>query len=138
MANRNWCSGGKVYSMDVSPVMLNCTIQIGATGAVSSFTGSTVASVTRVSTGIYKIKLQAQTNFPKLLFAAGSAQSAAAALSGVGQVEIQNDPNTSAQTADGAELTIKALDFAGAVVDPVSGSALNILMLFNNSSVVVS
>jgi hypothetical protein len=135
MANRNWASGGKLYSMHVKPVMVDATIQIGATGAVSSYVGSTVASVVRVSTGIYKIKLQSQTNFSKLYFAAGSAQSPVSGLSGVSTIEIQHDPDTSAKISSGAELTIKALDAAGALVDPASGSALNIMAIFSDSSI---
>ena len=53
MANRNWASGGKLYSMHVNPAMITATIQIGATGAVSSFVGSAVQSVTKQSTGVY-------------------------------------------------------------------------------------
>ena len=74
MANRNWASGGKLYSMHVMPVMIDATILIGATGAVTSFVGSTIASVTRVSTGVYKIKAQSGTNFTKLFSAVGSMQ----------------------------------------------------------------
>jgi hypothetical protein len=137
MSNRNYASGGKIYSMHVKPVMVTSTIQIGATGAVSSYVGSMVQSVTRISTGIYKIKLQAQTNFPRLYFASGSAQSPSSGLSGVLGIEIQNAPNESAATITGAELTIKCLDAAGAVVNPASGSAINILAIFSDSSILI-
>ncbi len=135
MANRNWANGGKLFAMHVNMVMIDSTIVIGAAGAVSSFVGSTVSAVTRVSQGIYKIKLQNQTNFSKLYFANGSMQSPISGLSGISSIEIQNAPNVSAVISDGAELTIKVLDAAGAVADPASGSAINVLMLFSNSSV---
>jgi hypothetical protein len=137
MANRNWASGGKLYSMHVKPVMVDATIQIGAAGAVSSFVGSTVASAVEVSTGIYKIKLQSGTNFNKLYFAAGSAQSPSSGLSGVMAIEIQNAPNASIQLASGAELTVKCLDAAGALVEPASGSAINVMMICSDSSVLI-
>lgn len=58
MANRNWSSAGKIYSMHVSPVLIDCRIQIGASGAVTAFSGQTVKSVTRLTTGVYDIQLQ--------------------------------------------------------------------------------
>ena len=123
--------------MHVMPVMVTATIQIGATGAVSSFVGSMVQSVTRTGTGLYKIKLQAQTNFTRLYYAQGSMQSPASGLSGAPDVEIQNAPNTSVALTTGAELTVKTLSPAGALVDPASGSALNVMMILSNSSVTI-
>lgn len=137
MANRNWASGGKIYSMHVMPVIMNVTVQVGATGAVTSIVGSGIASVARASAGVYLITMQAQTNFNKLYFASGSLQSPPSGLSGVSTVEIQNAPNASVATAAGGQLTVKCLDAAGAVVDPASGSALNVLMLLSNSSVLI-
>lgn len=137
MANRNFPSGGKLYSMHVMPVFLNATVLIGSTGAVTSFVGSGIQSVVRSSTGIYKIKAQPQTNFSRLYFAAGSAQSPVSGLSGVSTVEIQNAPNVSVAISDGAELTFKCLDAAGAVVDPASGSSLNVFFILSNSSVTI-
>lgn len=137
MANRNWASGGKVYSMHVSPALITATAQIGASGAVTSFVGSAVSSVVRVSQGIYKITCQSQTNFPRLFSAQGSMQSPPAGLSGISTIEIQNAPNASVAIATGAELTVKTLDAAGALADPASGSALNVQMLLSNSSVII-
>ena len=137
MANRNWMSGGKLFSMHKDPVMLDCTIQIGATGAVSSFVGSAIQSVTRQGTGLYKITFQPQTNFARLLFAAGSCQSAPAALSGIDSVEIQNNPNASVSPISSPSLTIKTLNPAGSLVDPASGSAVSVIMIMGNSSVTI-
>jgi hypothetical protein len=58
MANRNFPNQGKLYSQHVMPIALDCTIQIGASGAVSSFAGLGVSSVTRLATGIYQILMQ--------------------------------------------------------------------------------
>lgn len=137
MANRNWASGGRIYSMHVSPVIINATAAIGASGAVSSIVGSGVLSITHVSTGLYRITCMPNTNFSRLYFAAGSMQSPASGLSGIMQVEIQNAPNTSVATAAGAILSVKCLDVTGALANPASGSSLNVLMLCSNSSVVI-
>lgn len=137
MANRNWASGGKLFSMHAMPVLITATAQIGASGAVSSYVGSAVESIVKVSTGIYKMKCQSQTDFSRLFFAAGSMQSASGSLSGVSTVEIQYNPNASVAISGGAELTVKCLDAAGALVNPASGSALNIMMIASNSSVII-
>lgn len=137
MANRNFASGGKLYSMHVMPVFIDCSITIGASGAVSSFVGSMVQSISRQSAGIYKITAQANTNFSKLYFAAGSAQSPVSGLSGILAIEIQNAPNASIATLSAMELTVKCLDAAGALADPASGSVINIMAIMSNSSVVL-
>ncbi len=133
MANRNWASGGKLYSMHVSPVMLDATISIGASGAVSSVVGSTIASASKISTGIYTIVFQ--DNYAGLYAAMGSMQSPSSGLSGVSTIEIQNAPAASVSASSSPSITVKCLDAAGAVVNPASGSALNVLMILSNSSV---
>lgn len=47
MANRNWASGGKIYSMHVSPVLLDCNFVVDntSTTGITSLKGPTVASV---------------------------------------------------------------------------------------------
>jgi len=137
MANRNWASGGRLYSMHVKPVMLSCTVQIGATGAVTSFGGSAIQSVTRLGTGLYQIKAQANTNFTRLFSAMGSMQSPVSGLSGISSVEIQNAPTASVQTASGMVLTVKTLSAAGTLADPATGSALNVMMILSDSSVTI-
>lgn len=136
MANRNFISQ-KLFSMHAMPVMITSTTLIGTTGAVTSFVGSAVSAVTRTATGIYKIKCQADTSFSRLYSAQGSMQSPPSGLSGVSTIEIQNAPNTSLAIAGGAELTVKCLDAAGALVDPASGSSLNVIMIASNSSVLI-
>ena len=136
MANRNFI-GKYLYSMHAMPVMITATAQIGATGAVTSSVGSMVASLARISTGLYEITMDPNTSFSRLYFASGSAQSPVSGLSGVSTVEIQNAPNASVSTPGAMKLRVKCLDAAGALVDPATGSALNILAIVSNSSVVI-
>lgn len=62
MANRNFPSAGKIYSLHVMPVMLDCRIPIGASGAVGTVKGAGIEGVTRLSTGRYRIQLQDNYN----------------------------------------------------------------------------
>lgn len=143
MANRNFMSGGKLFSMHVNPVFLECTIQIGATGAVSSFVGSCIQSVVRQAQGVYKITFQPNTNFPRLLAAHGAMQSASGGISGIAAIEIQNNPNASVSPISAPSLTIRTLAATDASTttliasNPVSGSAINVLMILGNSSVTI-
>ena len=54
MANRNWSSGGKIYSMHVSPVQIDCKFMVDEANenglGISNLKGPTVASVTMHST----------------------------------------------------------------------------------------
>lgn len=52
MANRNWASGGKIYSMHVSPVLLDCNFIVDATAAIgiSSLKGPAISAVYMHST----------------------------------------------------------------------------------------
>lgn len=133
MANRNWASGGKIYSMHVSPVMLDATITIGAAGAVTATIGSTIASASRTSIGLYRINFQ--DNYSKLFAAMGSVQSPAAGLSGISTVEIQNAPDAAVQLLSNPGISIKVLDAAGALADPADGSKINVIVYLSNSSV---
>jgi len=56
MANRRFTSQFN-YNFHVMPVMLDCNIAIGATGAVGTVKGPGITSVTRLSAGRYQIKL---------------------------------------------------------------------------------
>lgn len=123
--------------MHKDPALVTASITIGASGAVSSFVGATVQSVTTSATGVYTITLQPQTSFPSLYFAAGSMQSPASGLSGIVAVEIQNAPNASVANSTGAVLTVKTLSASDALAAPAAGSVLNVLMFFSNSSIVI-
>lgn len=47
MANRNWASGGKIYSMHVSPVLIDCNFVVDSTNAdgITSLKGPGVSEV---------------------------------------------------------------------------------------------
>lgn len=137
MSNRNYMSGGKIYSMHVKPVMLTATVLIGASGAVTSFVGSAIQSVVRNGTGLYTITAQSQTNFTRLYSAQGTMISPPAGLSGIVAIEIQNAPNTSVATSTGMVLQIKTLDASGALADPASGSSINFMAMLSDSSVTI-
>lgn len=63
MANRNYpCN--KIYNNHVMPVHIDGIIPIGGTGAVGTIQGSGIASVTRLSAGVYRIQLT--DNYSKL------------------------------------------------------------------------
>lgn len=70
MANRNFASGGKIYSMHVMPVLLDCNVAIGASGAPGTLKGPGIASITRLSAGIYQVQLQ--DNYNRYYFGAAS------------------------------------------------------------------
>lgn len=52
------------------PVEIDCQISIGATGAVSSFSGAGVNAITRLSAGVYRIQLQ--DNYAKCFLVSAS------------------------------------------------------------------
>lgn len=62
MANRNFANGGKFYSMHVSPVKIDCSVNIGSSGATSGLSSSVVRSVTRMAAGIYQVQLMDNYN----------------------------------------------------------------------------
>lgn len=134
MANRNFASGGKIYSNVTMPVMINCKITIAGTGAVASITtNSLVKSVSRTSTGIYVVHLR--DNYNSLVIAQGSTISPVSGLSGVLAVETANAPQPQIQSSSDPRITIKCLDAAGALVDPASGSIVCVIAIADNSSI---
>ncbi len=56
MANRYFTQF--FYTPHKMPVLLDCNIVIGATGAVGTVKGPGISSVTRLAVGTYQIKLQ--------------------------------------------------------------------------------
>ena len=56
MANRYFTQF--FYTPHKMPVMIDCNIAIGSTGAVGTIKGPGVSGVTRLGTGLYQIKLQ--------------------------------------------------------------------------------
>lgn len=60
MANRYFTQF--FYTPHKMPVMLDCNVAIGATGAVGTVKGPGIYGITRLTTGIYQIKLQDNYN----------------------------------------------------------------------------
>lgn len=60
MANRRFTQF--FYTPHAMPVLIDCNVAIGATGAVGTLKGPGVASITRQSQGIYLIRLQDNYN----------------------------------------------------------------------------
>lgn len=56
MANRYFTQFN--YSLHKFPVLIDCNVAIGATGAVGTLKGPGVTSVTRLAAGTYQVKLQ--------------------------------------------------------------------------------
>jgi len=87
MANRNWASGGKQYSMHVSPVQLDMSFTVDATAAngITNLKGPTVANVYMHSShatpstfnpAAGSILIQLQDNYNLVLMQDASIQSA--------------------------------------------------------------
>ncbi len=115
---------------------LYCTVNIGASGAVSSVTGAAgILSVAKEATaGQYTITLAA--GYQRLLHV--NARVVAASASSVANVQVLETPSTLQDDFKSANaITIQCLDFAGAAVNPASGAALmlNLVVRFNPSSV---
>jgi hypothetical protein len=60
MANRYFTQF--FYTPHKMPVLLDCNVVIGSTGAVGTIKGPGIAGVTRLSAGVYQIKLQDNYN----------------------------------------------------------------------------
>lgn len=128
MANRNFANGGKIYSMNVMPVMLNLQITIGASGAVSASSGKGIYSVSKTGTGTYRITMQ--DRYFSLLSLIGNAK-VASGVSGMDHIE-----QLGSLTASGNRCYVDIQTvLAGAVANATSGAVLNVVLLLNNSSV---
>lgn len=64
IANRNW-PNNKLYQTAIYPSRLDVSITIGASGAVSSATGSYLKSVTKKADGMYEVRFQ--DNYARLI-----------------------------------------------------------------------
>lgn len=112
--------------------MIDCKITVGATGAVSSFSGNLVQNVVRNSVGNYTITLQSQCNLnATICFLSGIVGPANTTSSGVDAIE--KSPLSSI-TANPATIVVQCFN-AGTATDPASGSIIEICQLGRNSSV---
>lgn len=118
------------YSGVPKLTMVDCSILIGATGAVTSFTGNLIQSVVRNSTGFYTLTLKGPIT--AMLSAQGMMQSPASGLSGISSIELDNTTNMAAATPI---IVIQTLDAAGAIADPADGSRILMSVFGRDSSV---
>jgi hypothetical protein len=120
-------------AMEHGVVNLYAEIVIGAAGAVTAGKGGAIASVTKQATaGQYNVVLDA--GFTRLLHF--SAQALGATATGVCSVDILqagSAVHTALQT--GGALVIQCYDYAGAAVNPASGSVIKLKLEVRRSSV---
>lgn len=102
MANRNWASGGKIYSMHVSPVLLDCNFQVASSEAngISNLKGPAIRAVYMASSASSPsatnpadgtIIVQLSDNYPRAY--------------GISKACIQSPLSGSALKVDNSELT---------------------------------
>lgn len=114
---------------------IDCIITIGGTGAVSASSGVLVNSVTRLSTGLYRLNLKGNLN--AFLGVSGCMVSQNGGLSGISSIEALDSSPTDLTSNSAPTFTIKTLDAAGALADPASGSKVCVQIIGRNSSVSV-
>ena len=119
-------------SPDSGLVFLHGYVTIGATGAVSAFKGLGISNVVRTAAGVYTVTME--DVFPAFLGA-----NAIVVFNGVtvvASIAMKQDP-----TIDPGPLksvVLHTLDFAGAAVNPDSGSRIYFEIKMRNSSVLPS
>ncbi len=134
MANRNFPNGKAIYTNHTIPVMIDVTILIGASGAVTSIStaNSFITGVTKTATGKYTIALA--DPYASAIMVIGSAQSASGGLSGILAVECGNAPSTDVSSTSAPCVKIITLDAAGVAAHPADGSKISVLAYLSNSS----
>lgn len=127
-----------IYSKDTmvlerDVVHLYADVDIGASGAVTLAKGGALTSVTKQATaGQYAIVLDA--GFNKLLHV--SVQVVGASASGVASVDVlQSAASILTNLKNAAAITIQCYDYAGAAVNPASGSRLKVKLEVRRTTV---
>lgn len=122
------------YTLEKDTVTLYGTVAIGASGAVGTVTGAGIAGIVKVpaTTGQYEIELS--DKFSKLLFAHVGV--VFGTLTTVAQIQIFEAGATyQADLRVNKKFIVACSDFAGAAVNPASGSVLNLCIVLRKSSV---
>lgn len=121
------------YTYEKDTVTIFASIKIGASGAVSSLSGQGLLSAEKeTEDGQYTLTLKDNHN----CLLAMHAQVIDNALSGVAAVQLLADPATlQADFKSNKSLLLQCLDFAGAEVNPPSGSSLNVMIVARKSTV---
>jgi len=114
-------------------VHLYFQLDIGASGAVSAFTGGTKLSAVKEATaGQYTLTLDQK--FHKVLMVNATPVKSTATT--VGQVQVLATPSTfQASFRTAPAIVIQCLDFAGAAVNPASGESFWIEVVVRNTAV---
>lgn len=132
MANRKFFRGTSFCSLERELCFLYGSAVIGAAGAVGTVKGLGIKSVTKV-TGDGKYEIELEDAYMRYMF--GNVNFISAAGSGVAKVEILATPATfQADFKNTKVITIQCFDFAGAAVNPASGSVLGFDLVARNSS----
>lgn len=122
------------YTYEKDSVTVYGSVTFGAAGAVGSFQGGGVTSVTKVAatTGQYLITFDDQ--FTRLLFP--SFQLVNDALSAVAAIQLFQEASTlQADVTNNKSFIIALADFAGAAVDPEDGSQIMFKVVFRRTDV---
>lgn len=121
------------YTYEKDTVSIFGSAVIGASGAVSAAKGGGIASVVKESTaGQYTITLT--DRFSRFLGIDAAVTDDA--ISAVARVQVLMDPATlQASIKANGEIVVQCVDFAGAAVNPASGSSLSFRITMRNSSV---
>ena len=130
MANRLY----KQFSVtpDSGLVSFHGSVTIGATGAVSAYKGLGISSVVRTAAGVYTVTME--DVFPAFLGA--NAMVVFNGVPVVASVAMKQDPTINPGPLK--SVVMHTLDFAGAAVDPDSGSRIYFEIKMRNSSVLPS
>ena len=131
MAEHSYSKDTMVLERDV--IHLYADVTIGASGAVTTAKGGALLSVTKQATaGQYNVVLD--SGFNKLLHV--SAQLVGASASGVASVDVlQSAASVLTNLKTGAAITIQCYDYAGAAVNPASGSVIKLKLEVRRTSV---
>ena len=130
MSNRLYKQFGA--SPDSGMVSLHGYVTIGATGAVSAYKGLGISTVVRTAAGVYTVTME--DVFPAFLGA-----NAIVVYNGVpvvASVAMKQAPTTDPGPLK--SVVLHTLDFAGAAVNPDSGSRIYFEIKMRNSSVLPS
>lgn len=132
MANRKFYRGTAFCSLERELCFLLGSAVIGASGAVGTVNGLGIKSVTKESTdGKYTIELE--DSYKRYMF--GEVNFISASGSGVAKVEIIATPSTfQSGFTSTKKVVIQCFDYAGAAVNPASGSVMCFTVTVRNSS----
>ncbi len=121
-----------LFNFNRMMTLVDCRILIGATGAVTSFSGNNIQNVVRDNTGLYTITMKQPYN-AFLGMSQAMIAPVAGTGSGINTIEATGVPNTTVQTST---ISIQTLDGSNAVANPASGSTVLLQIMVRNSSVV--